>query len=399
MEDPLSTILLIVFLIVVRGVFSLIEAAFVFSRKAWIRTQFAGNVPFFLPTIKALLLFMVIVAGATLGWCTIYLARFHWVIVLAGMFIGIVLIILISDTVPRRLASFGPEKIISIVHPFVTFIAIIGKLWSKQNVIPVTMTQDELRDALLEGEQSGIVQSRERTMVEGVFYLGDRPVNTFMTHRSEVIWLDSAAGPDIVQKIAYTYKEQRYFPVARGELDAVVGVVSVQELLFALLKKNWPGLKTIMHTPYFVPETLPAIKAFEAFKKCDTDFLLVMDEYGGFAGVLSVRALIEEIVGELSVPAPEDQAFIQQDDGSWLVDGSANIDELATVLNLEIQGGEHREYHTVAGLVLELSGEIPKTGTRFQYNGYWFKVMEMDGNRIGRLLISPLNSNAWNVEW
>jgi putative hemolysin len=168
----------------------------------------------------------------------------------------------------------------------------------------------------------------------------------------------------------------------------VVGIVSTYDILCALADQKWQGLAQLMKTPCFVPETMSALKAFEAFKQEDADFLVVMDEYGGFAGALSVQNLVERIVGELSIPAQE--AIVRQENGSFLVDGTLNIDAFAVELNIESPGGEHQNYHTVAGFILELSGEIPQTGNHFDYGGYRWTIVDMDGNRIDKLLIAPL---------
>jgi putative hemolysin len=252
------------------------------------------------------------------------------------------------------------------------------------------MTEEELRHALLEGEKSGVVESRERTMVEGVFYLGDRQVGAFMTHRSEIKWLDIEAGKEEARKIAENAGSQICLPVVEEDLDEVTGAVSVQDIYKALLDEPWPGLKSIMRQPYFIPETMSALKAFEAFKKADANALFVMDEYGGFSGILTVRNLIEEIVGELSASEEEGEAIVKQDDGTWLADGAVSIDDAARELGFDQLGDEQNEYHTLAGFVLYLAGEIPKTGAAFDYNGYRFKVLDLDGNRIDKILISKI---------
>ncbi|GHU66081.1 hypothetical protein FACS189447_06220 [Spirochaetia bacterium] len=308
---------------------------------------------------------------------------------------------ILGEVIPRQIALADPEAISAAFLPFIKIICVPGfplvlvnsglsRLFHKI-LSPHTsshgMTEDELRIALLEGEKSGIVESEERTMVEGVFYLGDRPVGTFMTHRSEVQWLDIDAGPEEARKAAESGGDQRYFPVADGDLDEVSGAVSVQDILQALLNGPWPGLKALMRPPYFVPETMSALKAFEAFKKAEANYLFVMDEYGGFAGILTVRNLIEEIVGQLSGTASEEEEILKQEDGSWLADGSANIDDVAGTLSFSIPGGDHAEYHTLAGFILDLAGEIPHTGAYFDHNGYRFKIVDMDGNRIDKVMI------------
>jgi putative hemolysin len=253
------------------------------------------------------------------------------------------------------------------------------------------MTEEELHLALLEGEKSGVVESKERRMVEGVFYLGDKPVSAFMTHRSEIQWLDVNSSAEDSRKAAESSSPQICFPVAAGDLDEVAGAVSSQDIFRALLDAPWPGLKSIMRPPYFVPETMSALKAFEAFKKADANDLFVMDEYGGFAGILTIRNLIEEIVGELSASGKEEEAIVKQEDGTWLADGGVSIDDAAKELGLARLVDEQNEYHTLAGFILYLAEEIPKTGASFEYEGFRFKVVDLDNNRIDKIMISKIN--------
>ncbi|GHV86554.1 hypothetical protein AGMMS50230_21620 [Spirochaetia bacterium] len=244
--------------------------------------------------------------------------------------------------------------------------------------------EEAFRLALEEGEKTGAVESREKSMVEGVLYLGDRPISAFMTHRSEIEWLDINAGAEEVREKALEFRSQGFFPVIRGTQDNIAGVVSVQDILIALIE-GWKGLAAIMKKPRFIPETLSALKAFEAFNEEDEYYLCVMDEYGGFAGSLRVRDLIEEIVGELGGSAPEADSVILQEDGSWLVDGSLSLDELAKTAGLEKLGKENpRDYHTLAGFILKLAGDIPRTGECFTWQGFRFKVLDLDGNRIDK---------------
>jgi putative hemolysin len=252
------------------------------------------------------------------------------------------------------------------------------------------MTEEDLHLALLAGEKSGVVDSEERTMVEGVFYLGERQVSAFMTHRSEIRWLDINASALDSRQAAENSKFQNCFPVAKGDLDEVAGAVSAQDIFRALLDDAWPGLKSIMRPPFFIPETMSALKAFEAFKKADSNELFVIDEYGGFAGILTVRNLIEEIVGELSASGNEDEAMVRQEDGSWLSGGGVSIDDAALELGLSRLGDEQTEYHTLAGFILYLAEEIPLKGAYFDYGGYRFKVLDLDNNRINKILISKI---------
>ena len=251
-----------------------------------------------------------------------------------------------------------------------------------------TMTEEQLRTALLEGEKSGIVESKERTMVEGVFYLGDRPVGAFMTHRSEIQWFDVNDSPEAVNAQVLEYREQRCFPVADGKPDEIIGAAYLEDIIINKMTGLNEGLKAIMKKAYFVPQTMPALKAFESFKKARADYIFVMDEYGGFAGMLSLRDLIEEIVGELADDHEETEAIIPQDENTWLADGGVSIDDIIEVLELHDLAEEHPDYHTLAGLVLALAGELPRKGDSFTYQGFRFTISAMDGNRIDKVLIN-----------
>ena len=314
-----------------------------------------------------------------------------------------VVFFLLTEIIPGAIAQKAPEKITAFFARFIIVVswinlpllamesgirALMGKIMPGG---PERITEDELHIALVEGEKSGIVESKERTMVEGVFYLGDRPVGAFMTHRSETEWLDIDSGPEKIRSIMDS--EQQYFPVAEGNLDKVRGIVTIRELLKALLQNKWPGLRALMRQPCFIPETMPALKSFETFKKAEINCLFVMDEYGGFSGILTVRNLIEEIVGQLYAGSSEDEAIVKQEDGTWLMDGSVNMDDAAKALSLaSLDTEENRsEYHTLAGFILNLAGEIPKTGAHFDYNGYRFIIVDMDGNRIDKIMVKTIN--------
>ncbi|MDR2495234.1 MAG: hemolysin family protein [Spirochaetaceae bacterium] len=428
-EDPLPAILFIFALILAKGFFSLIYAAFLSSRKTWLMARiFEGDSRYKIvldavenpsrvrSALQTARVFLGTAAGAAAGAALAHIflrpplgggtgetARFALVPWGAGAVLCITAAqVVLGDVIPKALARAGPERITVGAFPVITALSALCKpltllsaglssclarLLRIEQTAPQGMTEGELRMALKEGEKSGVVATTERTMVEGVFYLGDRPVGTFMTHRSEIVWLDAGSDAGAMRDAVFAHREQRYFPVAAGNLDEVIGVVSVEDLLFGLLDERGPGLGDITRPCSFVPETMSALKAFESFRNGKAEFLLVMDEYGGLAGALSLRNLVEEIVGQLSAPAQDEVPILKQDDGTFLVDGSVNIDEIAEVLGLSL--GEHQEYHTLAGFLLSMAGEIPRTGACFEYGGCCFKVLDMDGNRIDKVFITP----------
>ena len=318
--------------------------------------------------------------------------------VAAGTALLALAMLLIGDFAPRLIARAAPERItVSLLPLFETlclplrpllFLArAVGKglrpmLKSKQ-----AMTEDELRNALMEGEKSGIVESKERTMVEGVFYLGDRSLGAFMTHRSEIQSVDINDPPQDIRVKVLNFRAQRCFPVVDGDLDAIIGAAYLEDIALDFASPAPAGLRSIMKKALFAPETMPALKAFETFRRGETSYIFVMDEYGGFAGMVWLQDLMEEIVGELTAPINEEKQAVQLADGSWLIDGSMNTDDAASLLSLPGLA-DSGDYHTLAGFVLSLAGELPRAGDSFTYNGYIFTVMDMDGNRIDKIQIA-----------
>jgi putative hemolysin len=317
------------------------------------------------------------------------------------------IITLLGDSLPKLLSATKPEKIAAFLLPVMKFFsffmmpfvipamkfASFFNLKVRPEIDDTNITEeelhDELRNTLIEGEKSGVVENGERDMVEGVFYLGDRPLRAFMTHRSEIQLLDINAPYDEIREKAIEYRKQKCFPVVNASPDDIVGAVYTEDIILDYLRSVPAGLRAIMKKAQFVPETMPAIKAFESFKRGHSNFLFVMDEYGGLAGLISITSLVEEIVGELSTPTAKEQPLLRQEDGSFLADGTLNIDDAAKELALT-GFGEEKEFHTLAGLILYLAGELPQVGDSFNYQGYKFKVIDKDGNRIDKILITKL---------
>jgi putative hemolysin len=320
--------------------------------------------------------------------------------------------LLFGEILPRIITSRNPEQIAAALLPVFNVFALpvlplyllsktaAGKLRPLFSHKAGNMTEEELHLALVEGEKSGIVESKELTMVEGVFYLGDRPLGTFMTHRRDIQWLDINAPMQDIRAKAMEHRAQHCFPVADGTLDTIIGAAYIEDIILDYVSESPAGLRAIMKKALLVPETMPALKAFESFKQSasinDTsldgegNFLFVMDEYGGFAGMISARSLMEEIVGELAAPRQEEKPVLQQEDGSWLASGSMNIDDAAELFPLPSAPGD---YHTLAGFVLSLAGELPRAGDSFLYQGCRFTVLEMDGNRINKIAVRKEEGN------
>jgi len=436
-STALRDILIIFILILVNGFFSLSEMSLVSSQKARLlakakkgkksykRALAAKEEPGrFLSTIQIGITLIGILAGA-FGGSTLTEPLRKMVIKIPilipyaeGIAVAIVVIgityfsIVLGELVPKQVALSKPESIASFVVPILDAIAhifkplvgflsistsILLKIFHIREAPRHTMTEEELHIALQEGQQSGIVKESERFMVEGIFYLGDRPVKTFMTYRSDVAWLNSTVDLLNLKPMLLEPDSPKYYPVCHETPDEVVGIVSKEDLLTQILLDSKKPLKSIIKKPILVPETMSALKAFDVFKREQVEYILVMDEYGGFSGTLSIQDLVEEIIGEISRPDRDMEDIILREDGSYLIGGAVNIDEAAELLGFGSLIKDHHEFNTLAGFILEIAGEIPKTGTTYTWNGYTFEIVDMDGNRIDKVIVqkppkSPDNS-------
>ncbi|MCL2175037.1 MAG: hemolysin family protein [Treponema sp.] len=432
LSPSLLTYFIIFLLILTGGVFSLFDYAISYCRKSRLEKENAKRFKAILKTLEdqsdqkqlwygkrnlcfacrvwcnILRIFAAFAAGMT---CVDLLSQFEnipsWIIVIIYALLLGLFTAFLSDAIPRLISRIKPEATASILLPaikiictpvmpftlsllkFVSFFKTAINPEKDESSITEEELQDELRNTLLEGEKSGIVEGKELSMVEGVFYLGDRSVAAFMKHRSEIQWLDINSPYEEIRAKVIEYKSQRCFPVADGNPDEITGAVYLEDIILDFSEEKPKGLRAIIKKAQFVPETMTALKAFESFKHGQVDFLFVMDEYGGLAGIISVRTLVEEIVGELSAPAASDKPFIKQEDGSYLADGTLNIDDAAHELSLNGLS-EEGDFHTLAGLILHLAGELPHVGDSYEYQGYKFTVVDKDGNRIDKLLIKKI---------
>ncbi|MDR2313104.1 MAG: hemolysin family protein [Spirochaetaceae bacterium] len=397
MEDPFSTVILCS-LVILSGFFSFAAAVLGLARKPRLHFRAPGKKrtpallgalekpEFFVLSLRLWNMLFIFAAGVF----TVLFCPFRPVLLSAGVLV--LALGVFSELLPRLLAARDPERFLPGLFPLIEFLSLPWKpLYILASRIPLLKNrpapapgEEYLRLALEEGEKTGAVESSERSMVEGVLYLGDKPVSAFMIHRSEIEWLDIDAPREEVREKALAHKAQGFFPVVRGTQDDIAGVVSVQDIFIAL-SGEWGGLQKIMRKPLFIPETLGALKALETFKREDEYYLCVMDEYGGFAGSLRFRDLV---IGTLT--RTEKEAVLQED-GAWLAEGSISMDELAETLGLEeLEEENTRDYHTLAGFILKLAGEIPRTGESFSWKNLHFKVLDLDGNRIHRVRISKI---------
>ena len=306
----------------------------------------------------------------------------------------------LGELVPKRLALHHPEQIARVVAgPMVLFskvfspaVKILGastdfvlRLFGVKASTEPPITEEEFQVLLDQGTQAGVFEEAEQDMVEGVFSLGEQRVYSLMTPRTEIVWLDIENSiEEIRRKIAEN--EVSRFPVRQDTLDVILGIVKARDLLLASLSGEQIRLKQILKPAFYIPETMSASRALEIFKEKGTEMLLVIDEFGGLQGLLTVNDIIEEIVGEIELEEPQ---ATQRQDGSWLLDGMLEVDEFKEIFNLPALPHE-QEYETLSGFVMISLGRVPQTADQFEWHGLRFEVIDMDGRRVDKVLVTTL---------
>jgi putative hemolysin len=425
----LNEIIFILVLILANAVLAMSEAAMVASRRARLE-QLANegdkasrtvlhlledpNV--FLSTVQIGITLVGVLAGAV-GGATLSNAL---AFALAGipilepysetLAIGIVVMtitvlsIWLGELVPKRVALHSPERISRAVAGSMLFISrvfsplvkllgvatnLVLKLMGIKPSLDPPITEEELQVLMDQGTRAGVFEESEHDMVEGVFSLADQRVYSLMTPRPDIVWLDVA---DSLEEIRQKLAESNFsrFPVRQGSLDAIVGIVKARDLLVQSLNNEPIILKNLLKPAFFVPETMFASRALELFKEKGTDMLLVIDEFGALQGLLTINDILEEIVGEMEIEEPQ---ATQRQDGSWLLDGMLEVDEFKEIFQLPLLPHED-EYETLSGFVMVSLGRVPQPTDRFEWHGLKFEVMDMDGRRVDKVLVTTLSQRS-----
>jgi len=311
--------------------------------------------------------------------------------------------IIFGELVPKRVGQMYPESVARLVavpmrwlsqltKPFVKLLtfcteATLKLLGIKDNGIR-SVTEAEIAASLEEGLDAGVIEAHEHQMVRNVFRLDDRQIGSMMIPRSDMAWLNLEAPLADNLAIIKEHGHSRY-PVCRGGLDDVVGVITAQELLQQFASTQTADVEQGMMPAVFVPETLSGMELLEHFRALSSQMVFVVDEYGEVQGVITLRDVLEAITGEFTTDEPEDAWAVQREDGSWLVDGLIPVPELKDRLELKALPDEDRgRYNTLAGMVMMLLGRLPQTTDRVEWDGWRFEVVDMDGKRIDKVLAS-----------
>lgn len=435
MEDPGGQLVIILLLAVLNGVLAMSETAVISARKARLRQaadagdrragaalDLATEPTRFLATIQIGITLIGIFAGAygeaTLARALgVHLSKIDFlaphadavaiaVVVLSVTYLSLV----IGELVPKRLALnnaeriaawvAGPMRVVAgIARPLVWFLSVstegvLKLLGAKPSDIP-DVTPEEIEVLIDQGTELGIFEESEQDMLESVLRLDERRVDAFMTPRTQIQWLDLEDTDEEVRQVLLEAQHSR-IPVIEGDADNVLGILYSKDLVVRHLKGEPFDVRATLRPVLFVPESMSTLRVLELFKMEGNHIALVTDEYGSVQGMVTDMDILEAIVG--AIPAegePEEPGIIVRDDRTWLVDGMLRIDSLWELLDLDEEiDSPYRGYQTVSGFVMtELEG-IPVEGESFYWRDLRFEVMDMDGRRIDKVLVSRVLPNG-----
>ncbi len=423
----LTDILIVLFLILLNGLFALGELALISANRARLtvmerkglhgatRARLLSDDPQrFLPTVQVGITLVSILSGVFGGAHVAagiqpYVEQVAALKPMAGsVSLAIVVVaityvtMVLGELVPKQLALRWPERLAvaasgpilvlaAITQPVVWLLnissSLVLRLFGAHRQVAQTVTEEELKALLVEGEQTGVLESEERDMIERVLRLADKPVRAIMTPRTDLAWIDRTDPP---REIAAALKAAPHsrFVVCDGAIDNVVGIVQAKDILDRVLDGKELSIAASLRQPMVMPDTVTALDALERLKTDPLGLALVLDEYGSFEGVVTAADVLQAIVGdaEAAVRGAEG-ADGAESEGPMSFDGAMAVDEVKALLDLPDLPAEG-SYHTLGGLLLALLRRVPRVGDRIVFGGWLFEVTEMDGRRVERVRAS-----------
>ncbi|BAZ44213.1 hypothetical protein NIES4102_12210 [Chondrocystis sp. NIES-4102] len=429
MSSIATEIILVLILIIANGIFSGSEISVISARKvrleqmankgnrkARIALKLANAPNNFLSTVQIGITLIGIlsgaVAGATIAERLKLLLEQNPILkpYSQGLSVAVVvgtityLSLVIGELLPKRIALNNPEQIACSVAkpmqflsrltaPLVQLLSISTELLLKllgiRDSEEPSVTEEEIKVLIRQGAESGMFEESEQEMVERVFRLGDRSIKSIMTPRTKIVWLDiESPMTEILPKINGSNYSR--FPVARGSIDQCVGIIRGSKLLGTQLFNKNAQIESLIQPPLYVADSTRALNVLEQFKQTGIHIALVTDEYGGIEGLVTLTDLMEAIVGDLPlVEIQEEPMVIIREDGSWLLDGLLGIDEFKEIFNdKSLPQMESYAYHTLGGFVMHSLTHVPQSGEYFEWGGLRFEVMDMDGIRVDKVLVT-----------
>jgi putative hemolysin len=425
---PWIDVVVILVLVAVNGVFAMSELAIASSRKARLEAMartgsrgaraainLAADPGKFLSTVQVGITLIAVISGAYsgealggptairlqqwFGWSTEFADKAGFVLVIG---LTTFLSLIVGELVPKQIALRSPEPIAAVMALPMTWLAraaaplvwlldstssLLFRLIGLSRESEDQVTAEELHLIVAEASKSGVIEEHERSIISGVVRLADRPVREVMTPRTEVDWLDINLDDAGIREKLATSPHTR-LPVGEGSVDSVIGVVQARDIVAAAIRGERLDLRVLVRSAPIVIDQLDAMDALVRLRRAEVPMALIHDEYGHFEGIVTPADLLAAIAGAFASDTDPHQSpdFVQREDGSYLVAGSASADLVAEKLDLNLP--DDRDYATAAGLVLAVFKRLPDEGESVVYQGWRFEVVDLDGRRIDKLLVS-----------
>ncbi|MGH7061426.1 MAG: hemolysin family protein, partial [Stellaceae bacterium] len=338
-----------------------------------------------------------------------FAARYAHAISMAVVVIGIsYLSLIIGELAPKRIALVHPEQIAAALARIMGALARAGAPieWFLSastdlvlRLLPIRVegsapvTDEEITFMLREGAAAGHIHQAETEIVEMALRLGDRRASTAMTPRTRIEWLD-LDDPEEENRRKIRDSAYSRFPVVQGGSQQVIGIVQAKALLAACLAGHPLDLRAATRAPLYLPNTVTVLRVLEVFKSSGEPMALIVDEYGDLEGLVTPSDILEALVGDIAGADDADQRVVRRDDGSWLIDGMVGLDELKQLLGLSHLTGEDTDFHTLGGYIMARLNRVPMIADRITADGYQYEVVDMDGRRVDRVLVSPITAKG-----
>ena len=412
-------------LIALNGIFSMSEIALVSSRKARLEilrkkgskgaevaSELLDEPTRFLSTVQIGITLIGILTGLFSGaqiaselgaWIGTYPVLTAYSNIIATTIVVLIvtyLTLVFGELIPKRLGMGNPEKIASFVAVPMSFVSMVSRpfvsllsasthlIYRLMNIQAdeTKVTEEEILALIDEGTSAGSVEEIEQDIMENIFYLGDKRLESLMTHISDVITVDSSSSYDEVLKV---FREHRFstYPVHEEEKDRIVGLISIKDV-FALAERDTFTVKSMLRPIHFFPEYTKSYKVLETFMDSKIHHGIIVDEFGSLLGLITMNDLLNDLVGNLSEEESISYEFVQRDENSWLVDGMYPFIDLLKQFDIDDEPYRTAHFHTVAGFMINKLKKIPATGDIVQWKNYKFEVVDMDHRRVDKILIT-----------
>ena len=417
--------IILLILIFINGLFVMSEIALVSARKARLEAQaekgdararhaldLAENPQVFLPTAQIGITLVAILTGVYIGekfngYLQPYIERIvllkpyaedisTTIIVVLTTFLTIVF----GELIPKRIGMLKAEKIAKLValpmrwlskatFPLVWLLNKTSNLFftlfnissSRDN----SVTEEEIKAIINEGTEQGTIAEAEQEIIERVFHLGDRNITSIMTHRSDIIFFDLDESEEMM-KDKISQEPHSVYPICDKQIDDIMGIISIKDLY---VTDDSLRFRDIMKPALFVPENNTAYQVLEKFKESKMHSCFVVDEYGSLLGMITINDILEAIVGELPEPDLVDYEIVKRSDGSFLIDGQIPFYDFLNYFQKIVWMNEgEQQFDTLAGFILHQIEKIPREGEKFEWRGFNFEIMDMDGHRIDKILVT-----------